>query len=230
MIKVENLFFSFSGNFSLSIDNLIITEGEVFTVTGPNGAGKTTFLNILALLEKPKSGRIEIFGRDILKEKDKLLFRRQMSFVFSRPYLLQGTVYDNVFLPLKLRGVRKRSYADEMLEVFKLTHLKDNAAFKLSQGEKQRVILARAFVTKPKLVLLDEPFLSLDPLSKKSLINDLQRIIKFNKITTLLVTQDRDEAISLAERIAVMKDGLILQVGKPQEFIQPVPEKIANFV
>jgi molybdopterin-binding protein len=231
MVKISNLNLEYSKRFSLSVDNLVIEEGKVFTIIGPNGAGKTTLLNVIAMFDRPRSGRVEVFGQDVLNGKNNLSLRRRISFVFSQPYLLNKTVYENVFLPLRLRGFTDGRRAEEMLELFKIAHLRDDNAALLSQGERHRVSLARAFVSDPKLLLLDEPFLSLDPRYKESLIGDLRRIIKSNRITTIFVTQDQAEALSLADSMALMKDGKILQQGKPQDiFTRPASKEAADFV
>lgn len=231
MIKVRNLSLEYPGRFSLFIDSLAIEEGEILGIIGPNGAGKTTLLNIIAMLEKPRAGNVEISGRDISNRKNKLYLRRCMSFVFSQPHLLDKTVYENISLPLKLRGMCDGALVEEVLEVFKINHLKTGAAAALSQGEKHRVSLARAFVTKPKALLLDEPFLSLDPRYKEILAGELRRIVKLNRVTAIFVSQDRDEILSLADRICVMQEGKILQQGRPSDiFIRPASKEIADFV
>lgn len=231
MIKIEKLHLDYPGGFSLSIDKLFIEEGKIFTIIGPNGAGKTTLLNIIALFEKPKTGSIEVFGENILKHKNNLNFRRKISVVFSQPYLLNDTVYNNITLPLRLRKIKDKTTVDKICEFFKITHLKERNALQLSQGEAHRVALARAFVAKPKLVLLDEPFLSLDPSYKESLMSDLRQIIKMNRITTFFVTQDHLEALSLADEIAMIRQGRILQQGSPLEvFNRPVSKEVADFV
>jgi tungstate transport system ATP-binding protein len=231
MVKISNLNLEYSKRFSLSVEKLVIEEGKVLTVIGPNGAGKTTLLNVIAMFDRPQSGGVEVFGQDVLNGKNSLSLRRQISFVFSQPYLLNKTVYENVFLPLRLRGVHNGGRAEAMLELFKINHLRDSNAAALSQGEKHRVALARAFVTEPKLLLLDEPFLSLDERYKESLIDELRKIVRSNKITSIFVTQDQAEALSLADSMAVMKDGKILQQGKPQDiFTKPASREVADFV
>jgi len=231
MIKIENLKLNFSGRLNLLVDNLSIEGGRIFTIIGPNGAGKTTLLNIIALFQKPDNGSIQIWGKDILKLRDKLNFRRNISFVFSQPYLFNETVYNNVVLPLRLRGMRDTGAVDEMLDLFKIGHLKMNMAATLSQGEKHRVALARAFVTRPKLILLDEPFLSLDARFKRLLINELRRIIKLSKATVIFVTQDQFEALALCDTMAVMVNGKILQHSGPEDiFARPGSKEVADFV
>lgn len=217
MIKIKDLSFRYNKHFSLSIDELIIKAGEIFTIIGPNGAGKTTLLNIIAMFERPEAGSIEIFGQDILNGADRLSLRRKMSFVFSQPYLLNDTVYNNIYLPLKLRGIRDNPRVEQVLSLFNIGCLRNRNSLVLSEGQKHRVALARAFLAKPKLILLDEPFLSLDLSYKESLINELRKIIKRDKITAIFVTQDRNEVMSFSDAMAVMDEGRILQQGSPRD-------------
>jgi tungstate transport system ATP-binding protein len=231
MIKVENLRLNFPGRLNLFIDKLSIKKGKIFAIIGPNGAGKSTFLNIIALFQKPDEGTIEICGENLLSPKNRLAFRRRISFIFSQPYLFNETVYNNIALPLRLRGIRDVKAVDEMLDLFKIGHLKATKAPTLSQGEIHRVALARAFVTRPQLLLLDEPFLSLDPPYKKALIGQLRNIIHIWGTTAIFVTQDQFEALSLADDLAVMKNGKVLQQGKPEYiFTKPALREVADFV
>ena len=231
MIKLRNLDFRLPSGFALNIDTLDIKEGEVFALIGPNGAGKTTLLNILALLQEAKPGALEIAGRDAMVPSNRMPLRRSMSYLFSRPYLVNDTVYNNVALPLKFRGERDSGQVAEMLEIFRIAHLRGRSASQLSQGERHRVSLARAFITRPRLVLLDEPFSSLDARVKETIICDLNRIIKADKTTVVLVTQDQEEALALADVLAVIKDGRLLQRGEPQEiFSRPASKDVADFV
>lgn len=231
MIKLRNLDFSLPSGFALRIDSLDIREGEVFAVIGPNGAGKTTLLNILALLQEAKPGALEIGGSDALAQSDRTRLRRSMSYMFSRPYLVNDTVFRNIELPLKFRGERDTGQVAEMLEVFKIGYLRDRNAAQLSRGERHRVSLARAFVTRPRLVLLDEPFSSLDARAKELIIGDLRRITRAAKTTVVLVTQDQGEALALADVLAVLKGGRLIQHGEPQEiFARPASKDVADFV
>ena len=231
MIKIENLKLEFPQRFKLCIDKLWVEEGSTLAILGPNGAGKSTLLSIIALFQKPATGLIEISGENILALRNQLRFRRKLSFVFPEAYLLNETVYKNVALPLRLRGIRNTNKVDEMLELFKISQLREYKTSTLSQGQLHRVSLARAFVTEPKLLLLDEPFLSLDQRYKESLSTELRIILKQNKTTTLFVTQDHSEALSLADELAVMKDGRIMQQGEPQEiFLKPSSKEVADFI
>ncbi len=231
MIKLKDFNFTFSSGFNLAVENLEIPEGGVFTIIGPNGAGKTSLLNVFALFQRINRGSLEIFGKGAYNPGNMFALRRAMSFVFSEPFLLNDTVFNNVALPLKFRGRMDGARVNEMLEFFRIINLQGRKANSLSQGEKHRVSLARAFVTQPRLVLLDEPFLSLDPKIKESLIADLRAMIKLNKITAVLVTQDQFEALSLADTMAVMMNGRILQQARPEDiFSKPASKEIADFV
>jgi len=231
MIEIKNLLLDFNGHFKLSIDNLIIPKGEIFAVIGPNGAGKTTLLNTIALFEKPEKGIINVFGENILNLRDRISFRRKCSYVFPQPHLLNETVYYNILLPLKFRGVRAKGNPERVLDFFRIKHLKYKNASMLSNGERHRVALARAFVTDPELILFDEPFSGLDSLCKESIINDIKKTVQLCKTTIIFVTQDYNEVLALADEVAIMMDGVILQRGKPEEILtRPVSKKIADFV
>lgn len=230
MIKLSNLRLNV-GAFSLAVDSLKIREGEVFAIIGPNGAGKTTLLNAMAMLKTPASGTLRIMGRDALAPANKLFLRRAMSVVFSQPYLTNDTVYNNVALPLKLRGKKDGAAVEEALELFRITHLKSRNAKTLSQGESHRAVLARAFVTKPKLVLLDEPFSALDERVKDSIARDLRRVLKGSGASVVFVTQDQGGALTLCDTLGVLVDGRILQQGEPQDiFTRPASAEVADFV
>jgi len=231
MIKVEDLEFGFKGSFTLSVHSLEIKDGEIFSLMGPNGAGKTTLLNIVGSFEKSYDGTVEVFGQNILDNKFSRFCRKEMTHIFPQPYLLNMSVHDNVALPLRFRGIKDSTRIDEVLDFFKVSSFRDKNALQLSQGEKHRVTLARAFVANPKLILLDEPFLSLDPRYKETLIQDLRARIKIDKATALFVSQDHNEILGLTDRIAVMDRGRILQTGTPQEvFTQPSSVEVADFV
>lgn len=230
MIRVKNLELDFSGRLHLYMDEFLIGQGEILGLMGPNGAGKSTFLRILALFQKPLRGSIEIHGKNILDIKDKTAYRRGISFVFAQPYLFNRSVYENIVLPLGLRGIRDKGAVDEMLDLFKISHLKKNMAPTLSEGEKHRVCLARAFVSRPELILLDEPFLSLDARFKQAILNDLRRIIKLNKTTAIFVSHEQHEALSIADSMAVMMAGKILQRARPEDiFTRPASRAVADF-
>ena len=231
MIKLTDLRLSFDTGFALRVDSLAVREGEVCAIIGPNGAGKTTLLNAMAMLAAPASGSLSIMDRDALAPGNRLFLRRAMSVVFSQPYLTSGTVFDNVALPLKLRGQKDGGAVREALELFRITHLGERDAKTLSQGESHRTALARAFVTRPKLLLLDEPFSSLDERVKESVTRDLRRVVKESGAAVVLVTQDQAGALTLCDTLAVLVSGRILQQGEPQEiFARPSSKEVADFV
>ncbi|MDI6689349.1 MAG: ABC transporter ATP-binding protein [Actinomycetota bacterium] len=233
-LEVRNLIHEYDGKRVLSIENLKIYRGEIFAIIGPNGAGKSTLLRILNLLERPSHGEIIFRGMVIEPSTDKLFLRRRMVMVFQEPLLFNGTVFENVAYGLRVRKYPKMEIEERvnrLLMKFNIHHLSDRHALRLSGGEAQRVSLARALVFEPQVLFLDEPFASLDPPTKEALREDLERVIRGMKLTTVYVTHDRTEALMLADRMAVMDKGEILQIGTPEEiFNYPVNERVAGFV
>jgi tungstate transport system ATP-binding protein len=163
-----------------------------------------------------------------------MMLRRNVAVVFQVPLLLSSSVYENVALGLKFRQVKNdeiKKRAQESLDYFGIAQLEKRSAKSLSGGEARRVSLARAFALKPRLILLDEPFNSLDPPSREAIIDDLQHILKETKITAVMALQDREETLRLAQDVAFMDSGKIVQAGTTTEiFNQPADEFIANFV
>lgn len=229
-LQIANLRQSYGDKVVSDIDDLVIERGEVLAVIGPNGAGKSTLLKLIAQLEKPVSGTISFNGG----VGDGLDIRRRLAMVFQEPLLFNTTVFDNIAYGLKVRKVAKDEMASRVREVARLLgveHLLGRASSNLSGGEAQRVSLARALVLKPELLLLDEPMASLDPPTKKALIEDLQEVLDRLDVTVVYVTHQRTEAIMIADRIAVMDEGRIVQVGTAQEVMNfPVNEMVADLV
>jgi tungstate transport system ATP-binding protein len=218
---------------ALRIDGLDIESGEVLALIGPNGSGKSTLLRVLGLLQKPSEGRLFLRGADCAKS-DSLALRRRIATVFQEPLLLNATVYDNAALGLKLRGTSRAEIDRRLgpwLERFGIAHLAGRSARTLSGGEAQRASLARAFVLDPELLLLDEPFAALDAATREALLAELRVIIESSKITTVLVTHDRQEAFSLGGRVGVLKGGDLLQLGPRDEvFFRPRAAAVAEIV
>jgi tungstate transport system ATP-binding protein len=218
----------------LDINHFALHEGEILCLIGPNGAGKTTLLQALSCLLRPRTGKILFRGQTIGKDYPVLQYRRQIAMVFQEALLFDTTVYNNVASGLRLRrlhGAKVRESVEEQLERFGMAHLRDRSARKLSGGEAQRTSLARAFAIRPEVLFLDEPFASLDQPSRESLMDDLQRILKKTGTAALFATHDRIEAMRLANRIAVMDGGRMLQVDTPAEVMNyPVNELVASFV
>jgi len=218
----------------LDTPSFVVRDGEVISLIGPNGAGKTTLLQTLCYLLKPFKGEIYFRGKRVGSEYPLNVYRRKLAMVFQEPLLFDTTVFNNVASGLKFRGARGseiESVVMENLQRFGIEQLKDRSARTLSGGEAQRTSLARAFATRPEILLLDEPFSALDPPTRESLVEDVEQVLKKSKITTIFVTHNRMEAIRLSHRIAVMREGKILQIGPPTEIMNyPASEFVASFV
>lgn len=216
----------------LDIPDIGVVRGEVLVLIGPNGAGKSTLLLTMAGLVKPARGTLLFRAAAI--GNGGFDYRRHIAMVFQEPLLFDTTVFENVAAGLKIRGMGRARIAEtvpEYLERFGIADLAKRSARKLSGGEAQRTSLARAFVTKPEIVFLDEPFSSLDPPTREALIGDLERIIRETRTTALISTHDQTEALRLADRMAVMTEGRIVQIGPPVEIMdRPVSEAVASFV
>ena len=217
----------------LRVPRLEVHAGEILAVIGPNGSGKSTLLRVMGLLENSSAGEVQFRGEVV--RKDRLLAaRREMATVFQDPLLVDDTVFENVALGLRFRRVAPSEITPRVqawLERFGIAGLAQRQARTLSGGEAQRTALARALVLRPDLLLLDEPFSALDQPTREALIEDLAGILREDRITTVLVTHDRAEALALGDRVAVMMRGAILQVDEASRlFRAPVSEEIARFV
>ncbi len=222
------------GRLILDVPSLAIAAGEVLSVIGPNGAGKTTLLQALSALLRLNRGEIRFRGARIGVDITPLNYRRQLAMVFQEALLFDATVTANVAAGLRLRGTDagevKRIVAAK-LEQFGIGSLNDRSAKTLSGGEAQRTSLARAFAIGPQILFLDEPFAALDPPTRESLIEDLSRILRASGATAIMATHDQGEALRLSDRIAVMHEGRIAQIGPPAEVMNhPVDEFVAAFV
>jgi tungstate transport system ATP-binding protein len=219
--------------FTLQVPVLDVRSGEVLAVIGPNGSGKSTLLRVLGLLERPDAGTVLVGGRPV-DARDALAERRRLATVFQEPLLADTTVAANVALGLRFRGLAGVERADRVrrwLDRFGLGALATRAARTLSGGEAQRVALARALVLEPEVLLLDEPFASLDQPSRTALIADLGTVLRQDRVTTVLVTHHRGEAQALADRVAVLIDGCLAQVDETARVFQaPATEAVARFV
>ncbi|WP_144377900.1 ABC transporter ATP-binding protein [Mesorhizobium amorphae] len=212
--------------------NLDIARGEFVSFLGPSGCGKTTVLRMVAGFEEPTAGSIIVGGKDVTRLKPN---QRNVGMVFQAYALFPNlTVAQNVAFGLKVAGVAKAESdrrVGEMLELIKLPQLGDRYPYQLSGGQQQRVALARALAPKPKLLLLDEPLSALDAKVRVSLRDEIRAIQKELGITTIFVTHDQEEALSISDRIAVMYGGRAEQVGAPFEiYNRPATKFVANFV
>ena len=213
------------GEFILKDINLEIERGEYFVVLGPTGAGKSVLLETIAGLYQPKKGLIEINGRDVTRAEPR---KRNISIVYQDYMLFPHlTVKENIKFGLKEKS-QDLDKIVEFLDIRRILHRKPDT---LSGGESQRVALARALVTKPAVLLLDEPLAALDSNTRERIMSELRQINEKMGITIIHITHERSEAIALADKMAVMNGGGILQVGTPEQvFRKPNSEFIANFV
>ncbi|HWD26197.1 MAG TPA: ATP-binding cassette domain-containing protein [Rhizomicrobium sp.] len=201
-----------------------VRDGEFLVLVGESGSGKTTTLNMINRLIEPSAGRILVDGEDILT-LDAVSLRRRMGYVFQGAGLFPHmTAGENIAVTPKLLGWPKADIdarVDELLALVRLAPAEYRARLpkELSGGQQQRVALARALAAKPKIMLMDEPFGALDPLIRDDLADDYQKIHAALGLTTIFVTHDMTEAMLLGDRIAVMKDGALLQIGTPNELL-----------
>ncbi|MCC6300627.1 MAG: ATP-binding cassette domain-containing protein [Anaerolineales bacterium] len=233
LIEINGLQVKRDGRVVLDIEHLSIQRGETLAIVGPNGAGKTTLLLTLAQLLKPVSGEIRIDGKP-LHQLNELEYRRRISFVFQSPLLLDMTVEQNVALGLKFRGAAKeevKAQAAKWMKSLGVDSLSARRASQLSGGEAQRVSLARAFVLNPELLLLDEPFAALDPPTRAKLIEDLSALLAEDRRAAVFVTHNLNEAAKLSDRIAVMVNGMVRQVGTAKRIkSKPADETVRQFL
>jgi len=234
LLEARDLRVARGGTEVLRIPSLTVTAGETVAIVGPNGAGKTSLLLALASLIRPFAGEVLFRGEAVGFAGSGTGYRRRLAMVFQEPLLFDATVFDNVAAGLRIRGVSRRETAELVgaaLKRFRIGHLAARSARKLSGGEAQRTSLARAFATGPELLLLDEPFVALDPPTRQALTEDLEKILRESGIATVMATHDQAEALRLADRMAVMHAGSIVQCGTPLEVMsRPANEFVATFV
>jgi tungstate transport system ATP-binding protein len=233
LIEIRDLLIHRGEHETLKVSVLDIMQGETLAIIGPNGAGKSTLLLALAHLLKPTSGQIS-FALKPLSNWNALEYRRMISFVFQAPLLMDMSVEDNVALGLKFRGVAKdeiRVQVDKWLKLLGIYSLAKRRAGQLSGGEAQRVSLARAFVLDPQLLLMDEPFSSLDPSARAKLLDDLAGLLADDHRTTVFVTHDLKEAAQLGDRVAVVINGELKQVGTSRQIkLKPADKTVEDFL
>ena len=232
LLQVENLLIKRGGAQVVNLARFSVQAEEKVAVIGPNGAGKSSLMLGMACLIARDSGRITFQGNEIAP-RDETDYRRRIAMVFQEPLLFDTSVLDNVAEGLRIRGTRRsdaRALAMENLELFKIGHLSGRSAHKLSGGEAQRVSLARAFAVRPKLILMDEPFSSLDLPTRIVLAEDLGRILHESGTAAIIATHDRIEALRVVDRLVVMDRGVIIQEGSPKEVVEnPVNDFVAAF-
>jgi tungstate transport system ATP-binding protein len=241
LLKINNLYKEFYKEDESSIKvlsdiNFLINKGECFVIIGPNGSGKTTLLRILGLLEPPTKGQILYYDKDLdnLSRKEKVKYRRKFSFVRQKPVVRNTSVFNNIAYGLRVRGMKWEEYIDkvnDIIEFIGLKGLEKKDARSLSGGEMQRVAIAMNFVVSPEFYLLDEVSANLDPLNIKLLEDFIIKIKQDKEKTIIMSTHDPFEAIKFGDRIAVLSNGQIIQIGTPNEiFTAPKDEFTALFV
>jgi sulfate transport system ATP-binding protein len=235
-IVINDLVKTFHGTAALKGVSLQTEESEFIALLGPSGSGKTTLLRCLAGLELPDAGRITFESEDVSGKTPK---DRNIGFVFQHYALFRHmTVFDNIAFGLRvkprrerLKGSEIRARVEELLQLVQLEGLARRFPSQLSGGQRQRVALARALATRPRVLLLDEPFGALDARVRRDLRRWLRRLHEELKLTSIFVTHDQEEALELADRIAVMHEGRIDQVGTPMEvYHRPATAFVSSFI
>ncbi len=232
MLEIKNLYKNYTNHEALKEINLNLRSGEFFSLLGPSGCGKTTLLRILAGFETASSGQIFWKGKSILEVTPQ---ERPFNMVFQRHALFPHmTVADNVSFGLRMRNVPESEILKKIKEILHLVHLEgfeNRFPSTLSGGQSQRVALARALINEPEILLLDEPLSALDLQLREHMQTELRRLQKQLGITFVYVTHDQEEALSLSDRVAVMKSGILQQVCEPyQLYTKPQTAFTARFV
>jgi len=217
--------------------SLVVREGEIFIIMGLSGSGKSTLVRCMSRLIEPTSGRVMFEDRNLLDVTEKELMdirRHRMGMVFQHFALLPHlTVLGNVAFPLEIQGIARQAREKKALEMIELVGLKGREYYyprELSGGQQQRVGIARSLAVEPEIWFLDEPFSALDPLIRREMQDEFLRLQNVLKKTIVFITHDFDEAIRLADRIAIMKDGAIIQIGTPEELVTaPADGYVAEF-
>jgi len=232
IIELKNISVSFDGEKILDSINLSIHDKEFITLLGPSGCGKTTTLRIIGGFLFPDEGDV-IFGEKRINELPP--YKRHVNTIFQRYALFPHlNVYENIAFGLRVKGMKEaeiKNRVTEMLELVNLTGLEKRKIDTLSGGQQQRVAIARAIANKPKVLLLDEPLAALDLKLRKDMQNELKKIQKELEITFIFVTHDQEEALAMSDRVVVMDNGKIQQIGTPQDiYNEPENAFVADFI
>ena len=217
--------------------NFSVADGEIFVIMGLSGSGKSTLVRCMSRLIEPTAGEVIFDGQDLLQASEKTLIdirRHKMGMVFQHFALLPHlTVLGNVAFPLEVQGASRADREARAREVIELVGLKGRESYyprELSGGQQQRVGIARSLAVEPEIWLLDEPFSALDPLIRREMQDEFLRLQNMLQKTIVFITHDFDEAIRLADRIAIMKDGAIIQIGTPEALVtNPATDYVAEF-
>ncbi len=220
LLMVQGLGKDYSGSEVLKDVSLSVDRGEVLGLVGPTGAGKTTLLRLINLLERPTAGSITFGGLKLTEcsEAEKVAIRRRMAMVFQKPVMFSYNVYYNVSYGLKIRGIKDKGEVEAVLKEVGLGSYAHREATTLSGGEAQRVALARAIITKPELLLLDEPTANLDP-KMAEIIGDLILRQAEGGAAVILATHDMGLCLRLSDRVVVLVNGRLLATGRAEEVL-----------
>ncbi|MFN2611210.1 MAG: ABC transporter ATP-binding protein, partial [Actinomycetota bacterium] len=220
------------GSFALNVEKICFAPGQITCLVGPSGSGKTTLLHIAGLLEAPDAGTVRMNGDRVDKRSSKA--RRQIATVLQKPFMFPVKVIQQVAYPLRIRGMNARdaqAKALRTMQIYNVAHLADRAATKLSGGEARRVALAAAIACEPKVLLLDEPLSNIDEPMRNEISESLKSFTRETGCTTVWVTHDRSETLSVADEIAVLIEGRLVQAGPPAEVLsQPEDARAARFL
>lgn len=223
--------------FALNDVSLSIKSGEIFGIIGRSGAGKSTLVRCINFLNRPTEGTVTVDGKclNTMTNAELRAARRQIAMIFQHFNILSSrTVYDNAAFPLELAGWDKteiRKKVEPLLDLVGLADHRNKYPSQLSGGQKQRVALARALVTEPRILLLDEPLSALDARIRRNLREQIRSIQKDLHLTTVFVTHDQEEAMTVSDRIFLMNRGAIVQQGTPEEvYLNPADEFAARFI
>ncbi|NLX82309.1 MAG: ABC transporter ATP-binding protein [Clostridiales bacterium] len=233
MIRLEDITVKFNEFVALDNINVQVKEGEFFTFLGPSGCGKTTTLRVIAGFIQPASGKVYVRGEDITPVP---IEERNIGIVFQSYALFPTmTVRDNIAFGLKIKKMKAADIAEKVADIANRVDLSQEqlgkAVSQLSGGQQQRVAIARALVTEPAIICMDEPLSNLDAKLRVQLRNELKRMQQNFGITTIYVTHDQEEALTLSDRIAVFNKGVIEQVGTPNEvYNHSSTEFVCNFI
>jgi tungstate transport system ATP-binding protein len=233
LLRLEDVLVRAGERTLLELAAVEVQPGETLAILGPTGAGKSTLLRVMNALVRPSRGRF-LWQGEAVPYPVPAAVRRRMAMAFQEPLLFHGSVFDNVAYGLRLRGARGAELERRVTETLRLFGIDGMAAQPgrtLSGGEAQRTALARAVVLQPDLLLLDEPLASLDPPTKERLETELRKVIRARGLTCAYVTHDQGEAQRMADRIAVLDAGALVQAGAPDDvFLRPASERVARFV
>lgn len=230
MLELEHVTKNYGENRVLDDITLSIEKGHIVSILGPSGGGKTTLLNVLLGITDVTSGRILCDGEDITRVP---MEKRGFNIVFQDYALFPNlTAFENVTYGLRNNpGLSTREEVDELIELLGLNEHLDKRISQLSGGQKQRVALARTLVTKPRLLLLDEPLSALDGVIKESIKQKIKQIVTQYQLTTVMVTHDPEEALTMSDRVLIMNKGRVAQYATPGEIVHaPASQFIKDFI